>query len=186
MSERLINQIVQFLSIHVSMQVIFENSHGPLQPLAFLVSAVRCHEEVWSMPEPTILRQRLNLEHIKDSPSYLSCHEGSRQIILIASGSSSNIHENSSLLHLVEAILSIEEIIGGDHLWQSSNDIVGLSDHLVVLIKPNDRISPLSLFFGDHLWELIDANDFHAESALAHLCDLGADVSVAHHNKGLA
>ena len=111
-----------------------DNEHGSLKPLTVLVSAVRRHEEVRSVPKLTILWQWLNFENIKDTSSDLAGHESNSKIFFVNTCASSNIHENSCLFHLAEAVWPIKEIIGGNHLWQRADNEVSFSDRFIVLV----------------------------------------------------
>lgn len=146
---------------------------------------MRCHEEVWSLPESVGSCEWLNLEDIQCSTGDLSSVESSSEFIFINSGSSADVHEHSGLLHLGESVLVVEEVVSLDHFWECADYVISFCQNSVVLVKSHDFVNPFCLRFGDKLGEFVDADRPHTEGILSHFGDSRSNVTVADDSKSL-
>ena len=137
----LVNEILEGLASSVGFQVLLHDDHGTVHELVVLVGTVRSHQHVGQRPELTLLSERLDGEHIKDSACDCAILQGRGEVSLVDSGPTTNVHKHSTGLHLAEAALSREEFDSMFSLGEDAHDVVSLSIDAVELVKADELIA---------------------------------------------
>jgi len=98
----LVSDVDERLSFAEVFEVCSELLDAVTHEFLILLSTMRGEQHIFHFPEWALLRKWFNLEDIKDSTCNFFFLKSLNQICLVHSWSSSNVHEDRSLLHLGE------------------------------------------------------------------------------------